>query len=462
MKPSKKISKRKKTNQQNTYLKKIWQIHNLFLINLIIYFQFDEPNYEGYGPDEYKTQEWHKYLNPKDVYSETNRLMGIINIVKALPIILVCSYCVKSKKYFRLNHSTFMIHFREYHQDKLNEAKVARCTICWTWFNSIATAKTHLERNHNNILTNRKQIREHQDIIEQTADKTQVIEYTNNKEASWLHAELFFFYKERVTRCLFVILLFYLLNRVHKHLQWYGQWWVHSNTYMIFFRWFKFTLKPPYTVAIGNFCSAIWDTSHWNFFVKFGLKTAWDISYGPFRSILTYVNFWWLQGNSSTWAKIRGLQKVNVFLMKEQWGVKVFWGVLGGQVPRLYGGTIFRGGMTPWGCLVGLRVQRFHFSKSLSNFFYPPNFGILTHKLAQMCNYMKSGIPFFFFIYFTGSVSELWPFEKFAIFGPTDKSWIYTMKGQQFWCNVIWEFCRGPFYLPKATFWEFVWLTVFS
>ena len=44
------------------------------------------------------------------------------------------------------------------------------------------------------------------------------------------------------------------------------------------FRWFKFTLKPPYTVAIGNFFSAIWDTSHWHFFVKFGLKTAWDIS----------------------------------------------------------------------------------------------------------------------------------------------------------------------------------------
>ena len=28
------------------------------------------------------------------------------------------------------------------------------------------------------------------------------------------------------------------------------------------FRWFKFTLKPPYTVAIGNFFWAIWDTSH--------------------------------------------------------------------------------------------------------------------------------------------------------------------------------------------------------
>ena len=44
------------------------------------------------------------------------------------------------------------------------------------------------------------------------------------------------------------------------------------------FRWFKFTLKPPYRIAIGNFFSAIWDTSHWNFFVKFGLKTPYDIS----------------------------------------------------------------------------------------------------------------------------------------------------------------------------------------
>ena len=39
-------------------------------------------------------------------------------------------------------------------------------------------------------------------------------------------------------------------------------------------RWFKFTLKPPYTIASGNLLSAIWDTSHWTSFVKFGLKTA--------------------------------------------------------------------------------------------------------------------------------------------------------------------------------------------
>ena len=44
--------------------------------------------------------------------------------------------------------------------------------------------------------------------------------------------------------------------------------------FMLVFRWFKFTLKPPYTVASGNLLLAIWDTSHWTSFVKFGLKTA--------------------------------------------------------------------------------------------------------------------------------------------------------------------------------------------
>ena len=40
------------------------------------------------------------------------------------------------------------------------------------------------------------------------------------------------------------------------------------------FTWFMFTLKPPYTIAHGNFLLAIWDTSHWTSFVKFELNTA--------------------------------------------------------------------------------------------------------------------------------------------------------------------------------------------
>ena len=35
--------------------------------------------------------------------------------------------------------------------------------------------------------------------------------------------------------------------------------------------------------------------------------------------------------------------------------------VLGGQVPRLYGGTIFGGGATHLGCPLGHLAQKFHF-----------------------------------------------------------------------------------------------------
>ena len=38
------------------------------------------------------------------------------------------------------------------------------------------------------------------------------------------------------------------------------------------FRWFKFTLKPPYSIAIGKLRLAIWDTSFWTFLLKFGHK----------------------------------------------------------------------------------------------------------------------------------------------------------------------------------------------
>ena len=48
---------------------------------------------------------------------------------------------------------------------------------------------------------------------------------------------------------------------------------VGTNFFPIF-RWFKFTFKPPYTIAHCNLLSAIWDTSHWTSFLKFGLKTA--------------------------------------------------------------------------------------------------------------------------------------------------------------------------------------------
>ena len=101
-----------------------------------------------------------------------------------------------------------------------------------------------------------------------------------------------------------------------------GDW---ALSYLIF-RWFKFTLKSPYTVVHGNLSSAIWDTSHWTSFVKFGLKTAWDISYDILWPILKYVNFWQLQGHSSNLSKKDAFRKLIFFLMKEWRGFDEAWG----------------------------------------------------------------------------------------------------------------------------------------
>ena len=38
------------------------------------------------------------------------------------------------------------------------------------------------------------------------------------------------------------------------------------------FRWFKFTLKPPNRITRDKLRLAIWDTSAWTFWLKFGHK----------------------------------------------------------------------------------------------------------------------------------------------------------------------------------------------
>ena len=40
----------------------------------------------------------------------------------------------------------------------------------------------------------------------------------------------------------------------------------------VLFRWFKFTLKPPYSITHGKLRLAIWDTSFLTFWFKFGHK----------------------------------------------------------------------------------------------------------------------------------------------------------------------------------------------
>ena len=88
-----------------------------------------------------------------------------------------------------------------------------------------------------------------------------------------------------VEGCVQALVAFYIDSLFKVRLQWFC-WDLssmhiesHKVNIVVFevegvFRWFKFTLKPPYTITHGNLLMAIWDTSHWTSFVKFGLKTA--------------------------------------------------------------------------------------------------------------------------------------------------------------------------------------------
>ena len=59
----------------------------------------------------------------------------------------------------------------------------------------------------------------------------------------------------------------------HYHVYKQDEKWPEFHTkFYILFRWFKFTLKPPYSIALDNLRFAIWDTSFWTFWLKFGHK----------------------------------------------------------------------------------------------------------------------------------------------------------------------------------------------
>ena len=60
---------------------------------------------------------------------------------------------------------------------------------------------------------------------------------------------------------------------------WYKlQHFCYSRSHVSVFRWFKFTLNPPYSITCGKLQLAIWDTSFWTFWLKFGHKGPWNIS----------------------------------------------------------------------------------------------------------------------------------------------------------------------------------------
>ena len=136
-------------------------------------------------------------------------------------------------------------------------------------------------------------------------------------------------------------------------------------------------------------------------------------------------------------------------------------GVVGGQVPRLYGGTIFGGVWPPRGIWQGFESKGSIFQNLCRIFLTPPNFGILTHKLAQMCNYIKSGIPYFFF-FFYGSGLQAMAIWKICHFWANRQIIDLHHEESTILIQCHLGICRGPFELPKATFQEFVQLTVFS
>ena len=75
------------------------------------------------------------------------------------------------------------------------------------------------------------------------------------------------------------------------------------------------------------------------------------------KSILTYVNFWRLQGCSSYFGQKQGSSESQCFLDEGATGRQSVLGVLGGQVPRLYGGTIFGGIRHPGGVWQGFESK---------------------------------------------------------------------------------------------------------
>ena len=105
------------------------------------------------------------------------------------------------------------------------------------------------------------------------------------------------------------------------------------------FRWFKFTLKLPYSIVHDNLRLAIWDTSFWTFLLKFGHKGTWDISWDLFWSFLKYVNFWQFQGHLSTFQKLV-VSENQSFLDERAIINPPYCLVLGGEVPRLNHGPI--------------------------------------------------------------------------------------------------------------------------
>ena len=77
---------------------------------------------------------------------------------------------------------------------------------------------------------------------------------------------------------------------------------------VLIFRWFNFTLKPPYSITCGKLQLAIWDTFFWT------LRHI----LGPIMVIFEICQFLTIPGPFEYFSKNGWSQKIIVFLMKEQ------------------------------------------------------------------------------------------------------------------------------------------------
>ena len=86
----------------------------------------------------------------------------------------------------------------------------------------------------------------------------------------------------------------------------------------LLFRWFKFTLKPPYRITLDKLWLTIWDTSFWTFWLKFGTQGTLRRILGPILVIFEICQFLEIPGLFKYFSENGWSQKIKVFLMKER------------------------------------------------------------------------------------------------------------------------------------------------
>ena len=128
-------------------------------------------------------------------------------------------------------------------------------------------------------------------------------------------------------------------------------------------RWFKFTLKPPYTIVSVSY--QLFGTLPIGIFSQIWTQDSLRHLLGPFL-----VNFW----HMSTFGDSRAIQvllaksgvfRKSIFFSMKDWQlIEVVW-CLRWAGPWAIWWYHFQGSVTHLGALVGLWIQRFHFLTSL-------------------------------------------------------------------------------------------------